>query len=100
MVFRRRPAAAVRGVAAASMVGASHPSRAICGYANGIGKLCGYGEAMTTSKVMFDPFAGEFLAGLYETYRRICGGKNSAIATEYDYCTPTRHEDVAWNTKR
>ena len=75
-------------------------TRAICGYANGIGKLCGYGEAMTTSKVMFDPFAGEFLAGLYETYRRICGGKNSAIATEYDYCTPTRHEDVAWNTKR
>jgi hypothetical protein len=30
---------------------------------------------MTTPKVIVDPFAGDFLTGRYDTYRRICGGR-------------------------
>jgi hypothetical protein len=45
---------------------------------------------MTTPKVIFDLFAGDFLTGRYDTYRRICG-------EEFVYCAGIRllHADPA-----
>ncbi|AGZ50571.1 cytochrome P450 [Mycobacterium kansasii ATCC 12478] len=55
--------------------------------------------AMTTSKIVFDPFSEEFFNGPWDTYRRMQEEAPVYYSEEYDFYALTRHADVAAGLK-
>src|SRR5271169_3632293 len=52
-------------------------------------------DAMTKSKLVFDPFSEEHFNDPYDTYRRLRDEAPVYYSEQYDFYALSRHEDVA-----